>query len=80
MTVFKEMFFDAVLRYLDDEHDYDFIAEILEIEENRESLRNFGGREVREISSIRVHYRGVHGEYASLYIPESMSELVGALL
>lgn len=54
--IINGFFYGVVLKHLEDNYGYDFMAEIFELTEN------VGERE----SSITVGYRGHHGEYGSL--------------
>lgn len=58
MDDFGDFFYAAVQEHLETAYDYDFIHEVFAVEEVRS--------EDPEHCSVRIGYRGVHGEYGTL--------------
>jgi hypothetical protein len=61
---------EALIEHLTAEHGYDFIHEVL-------SVRHVDSDEA--LGSLQVDYRGIHGEYGTVYLDVSLGDLLDQL-
>lgn len=73
----QEVFHEMVRWYLEETHGYDFVSEVLEIEEVTRIVDDDEGP--YEYTHLEVSYRGINGEYSTLLLDESLRQLMAAI-